>query len=195
MRSDARLRRRREPGDNEAIKQARLLASRRRGGPRQTSIRHRRVASLRAYVGDLGSLIHGVLSEKGTIYQNNTTCRQNTVYTTDRNDLRSPEGFNERVPDRNPSRRPSGSAESQIFGRIAESSEASRARGFLRENRRFSRDSPAATQFEGKKHCASFVGSSGTCSRLASPRQQLINRSALSPETPGETHRAASLSL
>jgi len=59
-----------------------------------------------------------------------------------------------------------------------------RARGFLRENRRFSRDSPAATQFEGKKHCASFVGSSGTCS--PPPRQQLINRSALSPETTGD---------
>lgn len=63
------------------------------------------------------------------------------------------------------------------------------ARGFLRENRRFSRDSLAATQFEGKKHCASFVVSSGTCS--PPPRQQLINRSAFSQET-RETHRAAS---
>lgn len=63
---------------------------------------------------------------------------------------------------------------------------------FLRENRRFSRDSPTATQSEGKKHCASSAVSLGTCS--PPPRQQLINRSALSPET-RETHRAASLSL
>lgn len=65
------------------------------------------------------------------------------------------------------------------------------ARGFLsRENRWFSRDSPATTQSEGKKHCSSFVVSSGTCS--SPPRQQLINRSALPW---GKTHRAASLSL
>lgn len=85
---------------------------------------------------------------------------------------------------------PSGNLESQIFGRIAESSEASRA--FYVKIGGFHGDSPAATQLEGKKHCASFVVSLGTCS--PPPRQQLINRSAFSPET-RETHRAASLSL
>lgn len=64
--------------------------------------------------------------------------------------------------------------------------------GFPYKSRQFSRDSLQTTAMEEKKHCASPVVPSGTCS--PPPRQQLINRPGSSPETT-ETHRTASLSL